>query len=234
MMADELALEAVIDQPGVAVRAVEAEAAGAAERERRVAAAIEEQQRLLAALQRGLHDAGEPRRDEAPARRAFALQVDRLDGGLVLSAEALREREPAVAAAPRVHHGLDRRRRGGEHDRNVGDARAHHRHVARVIVHAVFLLVDGVVLLIDHDQSEIRIGQKQRRARADHDVHLAGRDRSSRCARACAAPSSECHSAGRTPKRCAKRSRNCAVSAISGIRTSAWRPLRIVSAIASK
>ena len=55
VVADELALEAVIDQPGVAVRAVEAEAAGAAERERRIAAAIEKQQRLLAALQRGLH-----------------------------------------------------------------------------------------------------------------------------------------------------------------------------------
>ena len=82
VMADELALEAVVDQPRVAVRAVETEAAGAAQRERRVAAAVEKQQRLLAALQRGLHDAGKPRRDEPPARRAFALQVDRLDGGL--------------------------------------------------------------------------------------------------------------------------------------------------------
>ena len=177
VMADELALEAVVDQPRVAVRAVEAEAAGAAERERRVAAAIEKQQRLLTALQRGLHDAGKPRRDEAPARRAFALQVDRLDRGLVLPAEALREREPPVAAAPRVHHRLDRRRRRGEHDRNVRDACAHHRHVARVVVHAVFLLVDGVVLLIDHDQAEVRVGQEQRRARADHHVHLARRDR---------------------------------------------------------
>ena len=177
MVADELALEAVIDQPGVAVRAIEAEAAGAAERERRVAAAIEKQQRLLAALERGLHRAGEPRRDEAAARRAFALQVDRLDRGLMLAAEALGEREPPVAPAPRIDDGLDRGRRGREHDRNVGDARAHHRHVARVIVHAVFLLVDRVVLFIDHDQAEIGVGEKQRRARADHDVHLAGRDR---------------------------------------------------------
>ncbi len=176
-MADELSLEAVIDQPRVAVRAVEAEAAGAAERERRIAAAVEKQQRLLAALQRGLHDAGKPRRDETPARRAFALQVDRLDGGLVLPAEALGEGELAVAAAPRVDDRFDRWRRRREHDRNVGDARAHHRHVARVIVHAVLLLVDGVVLLIDHDQAEVCVGEEQRRARADHDVHLAGRDR---------------------------------------------------------
>ena len=46
---------------------------------------------------------------------------------------------------------------------------AHHRHVARVVMHAVFLLVGLVVLLIDHDQAEIGVRQKQRRARADHD-----------------------------------------------------------------
>ena len=59
MVADELPPEAVLDQPGVAVRAVEAEAAGAAERQRRIAAAVEEQQRLLAALERGLDGVGE-------------------------------------------------------------------------------------------------------------------------------------------------------------------------------
>ena len=96
------------------------------------------------------------------------------------------EREPPIAAAPRIDFGLDRRRRRRQHDRDVVDVRAHHRHVARMIVHAVFLLVGGVVLLIDHDQAEIGIWQKQRRARADHDVHFAGRDRASRCARACA------------------------------------------------
>jgi len=71
VVADKLPLEAVIHQPGIAVRAIEAEAAGAAERQRRIAAAVEKEQRLLAALQRGLHHAGKFRRDEAPARRAF-------------------------------------------------------------------------------------------------------------------------------------------------------------------
>ena len=69
MVADELLAEAVIDQPGVAVRAGEAEAAGAAQSQRRIAAAIEEQQRLLAALQRGLHRFGQHRRNETAARR---------------------------------------------------------------------------------------------------------------------------------------------------------------------
>ena len=43
------AAEAVLDQPGRAVRALEAMAAGAAEGQRRIAAPVEEQQRLLAA-----------------------------------------------------------------------------------------------------------------------------------------------------------------------------------------
>ena len=55
--------------------------------------------------------------------------------------------------------------------------RAHHRHVAGVIMRAVILLVGLVVLFIDDDQAQIGIGQKQRRARADHDRRLAGCDR---------------------------------------------------------
>ena len=66
-------------------------AAGAAERQRRKAAAVEEQQRLLAALDRDLHRFGEPRRDEAPARRALARKIDRLDRRQMLAAETLRQ-----------------------------------------------------------------------------------------------------------------------------------------------
>ena len=55
--------------------------------------------------------------------------------------------------------------------------RPHHRHVAGMVMRALVLLVGLVVLFIDHDQSEIGIGQKQRRARAHHDRRLARRDR---------------------------------------------------------
>ena len=118
MMADQPPLEPVIDQPGIAIRAGEAIAAGAAQRQRRIAAAVEKQQRLLAALERGLHRFREPRRDEAPARRAFALQIDRLDMRQMLAAEPLRQMQPPVAAAPRIDFGFDRRRRRRQHDRN--------------------------------------------------------------------------------------------------------------------
>jgi hypothetical protein len=70
VMADELATEAMLDQPGRALRAFDALAAGAAQRDRRIAAAIEEQQRLLAGRQ-GLLDRLQHRRRQ-PAARARA------------------------------------------------------------------------------------------------------------------------------------------------------------------
>ena len=61
MVADELAAKTVLDQPARTVRALEAVAADAAERQRRVAAPVEEEQRLLAAIKR-LPDLGKKRR----------------------------------------------------------------------------------------------------------------------------------------------------------------------------
>ena len=95
----------------------------------------------------------------------------------MLAAEALRQMQAPVASAPGIDLGLDRGRRRNQHDRDVGAARPHHRHVAGVVAHAVLLLVGGVVLLVDHDQPEIGIGQEQRRARADDDLDVTGRDR---------------------------------------------------------
>src|SRR5262249_61980303 len=81
MVADESAPEPVIDKPGVAVRTGEPKSALAAEREPGIAAAVEEQERLLAAFERPRPPLGQPRGDEAAARRAFGAQIDRLGGG---------------------------------------------------------------------------------------------------------------------------------------------------------
>ena len=67
MVAEQHAAEAMLDQPGRAVGALEAVAAGAAERQRRVAAAVEEEQRLLAAGQRLADRRDQRRRQVAPA-----------------------------------------------------------------------------------------------------------------------------------------------------------------------
>ena len=111
MVANKLAAEAVIDQPSVAMRAGEAKAAGAAQRQRRIAAAIEEEQRLFAAFERGLDRTGERRGNEAAGRRPLAAQIDRLDRRHARTPEALGQRQPPVAPPPRIDFRLERRRR---------------------------------------------------------------------------------------------------------------------------
>ena len=122
-----------------------------------------------------------------------------------------------VAAGVGVDPRLDRRRRRGQHHREAGEVAAHHRHVAGVVEDALLLLVGEVVLLIDDDQAELGERQEQRRARADHDPHRRRRRRRARPARGPAARPPSATRAGREPKRAAKRSRNPAVSAISGM-----------------
>ncbi len=50
---------------------------------------------------------------------------------------------------------------------------AQHRHVAGLVDDAVLLLEGALMLLVDHDQAEIGIGQEQSRAGADHHAGLA-------------------------------------------------------------
>ena len=92
MVADEDAAEAMLDQPGRAVRAGHAVAAGAAERQRRVAAAVEEEQRLLAAARSSPRppatSGGESQR---PRSGGCCLQVDRRDFRRDGDAEARRQ-----------------------------------------------------------------------------------------------------------------------------------------------
>jgi hypothetical protein len=73
MMADQPLAKAVIHQPGVADSAGKAMPAGAAQRQRRVAAAVEEQQRLLAGAQRGVESGLD--RSKVKARQAMGLNI---------------------------------------------------------------------------------------------------------------------------------------------------------------
>ena len=75
MVADELAAKAVLDQPARAVRALEAVAADAAERQRRIAAAVEEEQRLLAAFQRVCRISVSSTGDRKPPRAGGARRM---------------------------------------------------------------------------------------------------------------------------------------------------------------
>ena len=81
MVAEEHAAEAVLDQPGRAVGALEAMAAGPAERERGIAPPVEEEERLLSLGQR-LRDRGDQRRRQiATAVGRVLPHVDRRDLG---------------------------------------------------------------------------------------------------------------------------------------------------------
>src|ERR1700722_10174135 len=98
MMADELSAEAMLDQPRRAIGTLEAMAAGATERQRRIAAPGEEEQGLLALPSRRPDRGDQTRRKPAPARRALAAQVDRLEIGHLARAEARGKLQPAVPA----------------------------------------------------------------------------------------------------------------------------------------
>ena len=155
MMAGEDAAKAVIHQPGRAVGAGHPVPAGAAERERGIAAAVEEKERLLAVCDGLRNRRGKRRRQPAAALRRVLAHVD--GGNLRRRAVGVArgQDEPPVAAAIGVDAAFHRGRGGGEHDRKAGEIGPHHRHVARVIGDPLLLLVGGVVLLVDDDQAEV-------------------------------------------------------------------------------
>ena len=173
MVAHELALEPVLDQPARAVFALETVAADPAQRQRRIAAPVQEQQRLLAARQRLLHRGQQHRRNEAAALRRMAAHVNCVEVRQVRLGKAARQPQMPVAAMVGVDAAFDRGRRRDEDDRKVPQPPAHHGHVARRIGHAVLLLVGRVMLLIDDDQPQLLERQIQRRARAGDNAHIA-------------------------------------------------------------
>src|SRR5579872_954289 len=182
MVTGELAAKAMLDQPGRTIGTLEAMAAGAAERQRRITAPIEEEERLFAFRPRLLDGGDQARRQPASARRSLAAQVDRRQIRQAARAKARGKFEPIVPALLGVDARLDRGRRRGEHDRRAFDPRSHHRHVARVVRRAVFLLVGRFVLLIDNDEAEIAERQEQGGAGAGDDANLAAGDRAPQAA----------------------------------------------------
>ena len=125
-----------------------------------------------------------------------------------------------VAPACGIDEAFQRRRGAGQHHRAILDPRPHHRHVAGVIDGAVLLLEGLLMFLIDDDQAQFRERQEQRRARAHHHPRLAVHHRAIGAAAFLLRQIGVPFGRAGTPKRAAKRSRNCTVSAISGSRIS--------------
>src|SRR4029079_14851944 len=78
VMAAEPMPEAVLDQPRRALRTIDAVSAGAAQRERGVAAPVEEQQRLLLLRQRLVHGLDQHRREPFSLLGRMLAKVDGL------------------------------------------------------------------------------------------------------------------------------------------------------------
>ena len=149
----------------VAALAAEALAAAAAVQGGRLAAPVE-QEDGAAALVRQPHQA----RAQRPRERieAVAAEVDDLDARQI-AADARGQRR-ARQALPAL-----RARRGRpEHEHGALEARALGSDAARVVARVVALLVGGFVLLVDHDQADVRQRSEDGGARAHDDAHVAG------------------------------------------------------------
>jgi hypothetical protein len=173
MVAGEPVGEAVFDQPCAAIGALVAKAAIAAQRQRGIAAPVEEQQRLFAALQTFLHPIDQPLRQPHALRRLLLGQVDRLDRGHLRPSIAARQVDLRVDSAFGHLQAFERGGGAGEHHGHLLEMPAHHRNVARIVAHALFLLEAGLMRFVDHDQAEPCEGQEQRRSRADHHLRAA-------------------------------------------------------------
>jgi hypothetical protein len=156
----------------VAVRALGHPAARAALRVVGVPAPVEEEHGLLAALE-SLRDRVAQRAREQRAGGGFAPQVHDPHLGQRAPVDAPRQREQLVLAARDVGVRLERGRGGAEHHRDAEHLRAPHGDVAGVVAELRALLVCRLVLLVHHDQRQLRQRREHRGARADHHVERA-------------------------------------------------------------
>ena len=117
------------------------------------------------------------RQQAALAGRQLRAQVDDLDGRR-LTHRPRRQDDPVVVAGARPADALDRGRRGPEHDRRTGQAGQPDRRVACLEPRRAVALVGRVVLLVDHDQPDVRQRREDRQPRPDDDVDLARPDAS--------------------------------------------------------
>ena len=177
MVAGEPPGQPMLDHPGGAIGAVNPVAAGPAQGQRRKAAPVEEQQRLLAALEILLQRLDESRRQPVAARRHILREIQRLDIGHRRAPKTRRQLEQFIIALLDLVLALDRRCGRRQDHRDLFVQSAHHRDIAGVIAHPVFLLEAGLVRLVDDDQAKSGIRQEQGGARPDDHFRATFRER---------------------------------------------------------
>ena len=156
-------------------RALHGLAAIGADQRTRVPAAVEEQDRLLALAQALMDAVDQLAREHVLALRVehLAPHVDDAEGRHRAVVDALGHRVEHVAAGLGVLPRLQRRRRRTQHARRAEERSAHDRDVAAVVHRGLALLEGRLVLLVDHDEPEVRQGREDRGARAHDHAGLA-------------------------------------------------------------
>ena len=164
VVAGDAARRPVEHERDVAVRALPHAPAHAAGEEVRPAAAVEEHDRLLAPpahlverLARALVEGA-----------AHARHAHQLDGRQAAPVHALWQLDP-LEPQPALGPG----RGAACHQHGARQLRAPLRNVARVVARVLLLLVGRVVLLVDHDQADVRQRREHGRARAHAHASLA-------------------------------------------------------------
>ena len=166
MAAEPLAAGAVQHQRDRAVGAAHRRAAGSAEKAARMAAAVEEQDGLLAAGERFPQCAGQLGREQL-VRNAALHHRDRRQGPRL---DALRQAQRAQLSFLGAPERLQRRRGAAEDRDGLRLLRADQRQIARMVPEPLLLLVRGLVLLVDDEDSQLRDGRPDGSSRSHHDT----------------------------------------------------------------
>ena len=141
-------------------------------------AAVQQDECLFAPRQRLLQRRRERPADRGLARSArhFRSHVDDLHLRERPAVHPLGHRHSAIATPPRVVKRLQGRRGRTEHHQGAGALRAHDRDAPCVVSGTLLLLVGGIVLFIDDNESQIVQRGEHRRPRAYDHVDLAAPD----------------------------------------------------------
>ena len=151
-----------------------AEAAGTADRQRRIAPAIEEEHGLLAGGDGLAHRLAKFVADEGARRRSPATKVDEADGGFRRRRIAILEQE--MPFPPNLVQAFERGCGTDENERRTFEFAAFARDQPGIVDNPVFLLEARVVRLVHDDETEIGKGQEQGRTGTDEHLDLAAHD----------------------------------------------------------
>ena len=92
------------------------------------------------------------------------------------AAVALAERHERVSSAFRFIEAFDRGGGGGQKHQGIGFSATVGRHVSCMILRIALGFIGMLVLLVYDDHAELRKRREDRRARSDHEIHLAAAD----------------------------------------------------------